>query len=186
MTEFDKADGRARDDDGGARQEAIFAQRAEALSRASDADAMREAHEALVFRLGEEYYAFSSEQVVEVRPLSHITPLPSAPGFVAGLVNVRGRIVPVLDLRPLFGLASPPDTARAIVLVSSAQGNVGVLSTDQPKVRRLVDLGLTRLPAGTPQGLDPIYVRGVTADMVVLLDAEPLLADQRVIVQDDG
>jgi purine-binding chemotaxis protein CheW len=175
-----------RADAGALRQEAIFAERAETLSRVPRADASREAREALVFHLGEECYAFSSEQVLEVRPLPHLTPLPSAPAFVAGLVNVRGRIVPVLDLRPLFGLPSPPGTARSIVLLSSARGNVGVLATDRPEVRRLPDLELTRLPTGTPSGLDPIYVRGVTPDMVVVLDAEPLLADQRVIVQDDA
>jgi purine-binding chemotaxis protein CheW len=169
----------------GARQDAIFAERAEALARVPDADASREGYEALVFRLGEERYAFGSEQVLEVRPLSHLTRLPSAPAFVAGLVNVRGRIVPVLDLRPLFGLTSPPGTARSVVLVSSPRGTIGVLSTDRPEVRRLPDLELTRLPAGTPPGLDPRYVRGITPDMVVVLDAEPLLADRRVIVQDD-
>jgi purine-binding chemotaxis protein CheW len=169
-----------------ARQDAIFAQRAEALARIPDQETSRDACEAVVFRLGDERYAFSSEQVLEVRALSHLTRLPSAPAFVAGLVNVRGRIVPVLDLRPLFGLSSPPGTARSIVLVSSARGSIGVLATDQPEVLRLPNLGLTRLPAGTPTGLDPIYVRGVTPDMVVVLDAEPLLADQRVIVQDEA
>jgi purine-binding chemotaxis protein CheW len=167
------------------RREAIFAQRAEELARLPDLDSSRDAHEAVVFRLGDECYAFRAEQVVEVRPLPHLTPLPSAPAFVAGLLNMRGRIIPVLDLRALFGLPAPPGTARAIVLVSSAWGNVGVLSTDRPEVRRLADVELTQLPAGTPLGLEPTYVRGVTLDMIVVLDAERLLADQRLIVQDD-
>jgi purine-binding chemotaxis protein CheW len=170
----------------GARQDAIFAQRADALARVPEPEASRDAHEAVVFRLGDERYAFSSEQVLEVRALPVLTRLPSAPAFVAGLVNVRGRIVPVVDLRPLFGLAAPAGAARSIVLVSSGRGSIGVLATDQPEVRRLPELGLTRLPAGTPPGLDPVYVRGVTPDMVVVLDAELLFADQRVIVQDDA
>jgi purine-binding chemotaxis protein CheW len=170
----------------GARQDAIFAQRAEAQARVPDAAASRDVHEAVVFRLGDECYAFRSEQVLEVRALPHLTRLPSAPAFVAGLVNVRGRIVPVLDLRPLFGLPAPPGTARSIVLVASGRGSIGVLATDQPEVRRLPDLALTRLPAGTPPGLDPMFVRGVTPDMVVVLDAEPLLADQRVIVEENS
>jgi purine-binding chemotaxis protein CheW len=178
--------GDERSDPDAARREAIFAERAEALSRVPSAEASGSAHEALVFHLGEECYAFSSEQVLEVRPLPHLTRLPSAPAFVAGLVNVRGRIVPILDLRPLFGLPSPPGTARSIILLSSARGTVGVLATDRPEVRRLPDLELTRLPAGTPPGLDPIYVRGLTRNRVVVLDAKPLLADQRVIVQDDA
>ena len=72
------------------------------------------------------------------------------------------------------------------MLLSSARGTVGVLATDRPEVQRLLELELTRLPDGTPPGLDPIYVRGLTRDRVVVLDAEPLLADQRVIVQDDA
>lgn len=168
-----------------ARRDAIFARRAEALARPPEERERGDALEALVFRLGDECYAFRTEQVVEVRPMNQLTPLPTAPAFVAGLVNVRGRIVPVVDPRPLFGLPALPDAVRAVILVSSSRGTVGLLATDRPEVRRLENPGLTGLPAEAPPGLDPAYVRGVTPDMVVVLDAERLLTDPRLVVQED-
>jgi purine-binding chemotaxis protein CheW len=168
-----------------ARLAAIFARRAEELARLPDIDVAQDAQEALVFSLGDERYAFPTGQVAEVRPLGRLTPLPGAPAFVAGLINVRGRIVPVLDLRPLFGLPGPVDAAQAVVLMSSPRGTIGLLATDRPEVRWLAHLGLSGLPAGTPSKLDPTYVRGITSDLVVLLDAERLLADPRLVVQDE-
>jgi hypothetical protein len=50
----------------------------------------------------------------------------------------------------------------------------------------LLTAGMGQLPAGVPAGLDPAYVRGVTPDLVIVLDAEHLLADSRLVVQEDG
>lgn len=167
-----------------AQREEIFARRAEALAVPPPPEAPEDAVEALVFSLGTERYAFISEQVREVRAMDQVTLLPSAPAFVAGLINVRGRVVPVLDLRPLFGLASDIP-AEAIILLSGVDGAVGVLATDRPDVRRLQASDLGALPPGTPPGLDPACVRGVTPDFVVVLDAARLLAEPSLRVDDD-
>ena len=181
-------------DDGTARQpfeiseeqrEAIFDRRAEALAAPPTPPRPADAFEALVFALGQERYAFPSSQVSEVRRIDQLTALPSAPAFVAGLVNVRGRIVPVLDLRPLFGVTSAVEAPQAVVLVRASEGDVAVLATDQPNVTWLRASELGALPLEAPTGLDPRYVQGVTSDLVTVLDALRLLADQRLVVQED-
>jgi len=166
-------------------REAIFDRRAEALAAPPSPPRPTDAFEALVFALGQERYAFPSSQVSEVRQLDQITALPSAPGFVAGLVNVRGRIVPVLDLRPLFGVASTPEPPRATVLLSVIEGDVAVLATDEPSLAWLRASELRGIPVEAPGGLDPKYVQGVTPDLVIVLDAVRLFADQKVLVQED-
>src|SRR6059036_3053577 len=60
--------------------------------------------ELLEFRLAQERYALENRYVVEVCPLKELTPLPCTPPFVLGIVNVRGRIMPVFDLKKFFDL----------------------------------------------------------------------------------
>jgi purine-binding chemotaxis protein CheW len=165
-------------------RDAIFARRAEALaeipqSEAQDDDTL----EALVFAVGSERYALPATQVHEIRPLGWLTPLPGTPAFLAGLINVRGRIVPVVDLRPLLGMPSTDGPSMSVVLVAYRSGDVGILVTDRPTVRTLRAAELTDPPPGSLSGIDSSGIRGLTPDMVIVLDAERLLADPRLVVQ---
>jgi purine-binding chemotaxis protein CheW len=168
-----------------AERDAIFAQRAEALAAPIDTGEATDALPSLVFQLAGEAYAVPGWQVREVRPVGQLTPLPGAPAFVAGLINVRGRVVAALDLRPVFGLRMDGATPNVVMLMASPGGDVGVLASEAPALRWLREGDLGPLPPGGPAGLDPAFVRGVTRDLVVVLDAERLLADQRLLVQDD-
>jgi purine-binding chemotaxis protein CheW len=174
-----------RDELRDARRDAIFARRAEALAASATAEADGDGLEALLFGLGGERYAFATDQVREVRPLADITVLPGMPSFVAGLANVRGRIVCVLDLGPLFGVQRPDGAAQSLVVLSCARGDVAVLATDRPSACVLPVADFGELPIGTSAGLDPAFVRGVTPDLVIVLDAERLLSDPRLSVRQD-
>ncbi len=167
------------------RREAIFARRAEALAAPPPPDAPLDALEVLIFPLGGERYAFPSVQVHEARVVHALTTLPDAPPFVAGLVNVRGRVITVLDLRPLLGVRSGTEIARTVLLVAGPRGDVGILATDRPVVGWLRRSELSDAPAGAAPGLDPACVRGVTPDLIVLLDGARLLADPRLIVREE-
>jgi purine-binding chemotaxis protein CheW len=169
-----------------AERDAIFARRAEALAAPISAGEPTDALPSLVFRLGGEQYAVPGWQVREVRPIGQLTPLPGTPPFVAGLVNVRGRVVTALDLRPVIGLRTDGEAPNVVMLMASPGGDVGVLVSEQPTLRWLREGDLGPLPPGGPAGLDPAFVRGVTRDLVVVLDAERLLADQRLLVRDDA
>jgi purine-binding chemotaxis protein CheW len=187
MTDRHRTNGTAGDvEPAEAQRDAIFARRAEALAATPPADTSVDAFEALVFALGRERYAFPRTQVREVRPPGELTALPGAPAFIAGLVNVRGRIVAVLDLRVLFGARPDSAVVQSLVLVAHPRGDVAILATGRPSVQMLLTAGMGQLPAGVPAGLDPAYVRGVTPDLVIVLDAEHLLADSRLVVQEDG
>lgn len=165
-----------------AERDAIFARRAEELAEsASNGVQDKDTLEALVFELGRELYALPANQVHEVRPLGLVTRLPGTPAFLAGLINIRGRIVPVVDLRPLLGLnADAPSTS--VVLVAHRSGHIGLLVAGRPTVRPLPVADLTDPPPGHLSGIDPTCIRGITPGLVIVLDAERLLADPRLVV----
>src|ERR1700736_4076819 len=136
-----------------AQRDAVFASRAEELAEMMPGESeLDDTLEALVFALGSELYALPATQVHEVRPLGWLTILPGTPSFLAGLINVRGRIVPVVDLRPLLGIASDAETDRSVVLVSHRSGDVGLLVTNRPTVRQVHLATLTEPPRGPLSG----------------------------------
>src|ERR1035441_10847869 len=84
----------------------ILRERARALSRPRKQGPVAEASlELLEFRLAQECYALETRHVREVYPLRDLTPLPCTPPFVLGVVNVRGRITPVIDIKKFFDLS---------------------------------------------------------------------------------
>ena len=102
--------------------------RARALARQPESTAGdRAVLEVVVFRLGGETYALEITHVREVHPLRGLTPLPGVPPFVAGLVNVRGEILSVVDLRDFFGLPAGETTDRNRVIVLEDEDIVFVL-----------------------------------------------------------
>jgi purine-binding chemotaxis protein CheW len=165
-----------------AQRDAIFARRAEELAEpVSDENQDQDTLDALVFDLGREQYALPASQVHEVRPVGLLTHLPGTPAFLAGLINVRGRIVAVVDLRPLLGLNTDTPSTN-VVLVTHRAGNVGLLVAGRPIVRPLRMAELADPPPGYLSGLDSTCIRGITPGLVIVLDAERLLADPRLAI----
>src|SRR5579859_2807647 len=139
-----------------AQRDAVFDARAEELAEMTPGEAqLDDTLDALVFALGSELYALPATQVHEVRPLGLLTRLPGTPEFLAGLINVRGRIVPVVDLRPLLGIATADGPPMSVVLVASRSGDIGLLVTNRPAVRQLRVGDLTDFPPGALSGIDP-------------------------------
>jgi purine-binding chemotaxis protein CheW len=75
----------------------------------------------LTFRLGNELFAINVFKAREVLDLSHITRVPTAPGYLRGVVNVRGNAIPVVDLRTKFGLPAGADTLNTRIIVMDLQ-----------------------------------------------------------------
>ena len=75
----------------------------------------------LTFKLGEELFAINVFKAREVLDLSHITRVPTAPGYLRGVVNVRGNAIPVVDLRSKFGLPQTADTLSTRIIVMDLQ-----------------------------------------------------------------
>lgn len=140
----------------------------------------------LEFRVAQERYAIETRFVREVQPLRNLTPLPSAPPFVLGIANVRGRIVPLFDLKKFFALpeAGLTDLHR-IILLSGRDLELGVLADVSVGVTTLL---LDRLhpPMSTLTGIGADYLKGVTVERLIVLDMDRILADPRILVNEEA
>lgn len=93
----------------------------------------------LSFFLGSEEYAIGILKVKEIIGLIPITPVPKMPSYIRGVLNLRGKIVPVMDLRLRFGLASAEDTHETcVIVVQEGKTQMGVLVD---KVSEVADIG---------------------------------------------
>ena len=136
--------------------------------------------EATEFRLGEETYAFASTSVREVFSPKEITPLPCTPPFLRGIVNVRGRILPVIDIKPLFGLPSPARQPLNKVIIIHAEGmEVGLCADTIIGVRAISTLAI-HPPLATLAESQSRYIYGITNDGTIMLDATSVLAGSRL------
>jgi purine-binding chemotaxis protein CheW len=159
----------------------ILTERARALAIQETSAATAQSEEILIFRLGDSGYSLPACAVREVQPFGAYTPLPATPPFVVGLVNVRGRLLAALDIRPL--LDSPPAAPRpgAALLILAANGiEVGLLADVVIEVRHSDD-DLAPVPSATA-GRSAAWVRGVDRQLNLRLDPAALLADPRLIV----
>ena len=166
--------------------ERILRERAQALARPqSSAPAPSTMLELLEFRLGAERYALEIRHVQDVHPLRDLTPLPCTPPFVLGIVNVRGRILPVLDLKKFFDLPEQGLTdLHRIILVQGNDLDFGLLAD--------VIVGVRSVPAGDLQpalptltGIRADYLKGIGEGGLVVLDLDRILSDPKVIIHDE-
>jgi purine-binding chemotaxis protein CheW len=144
------------------------------------AGAAREAtKEVLVFILGAEEYGVDILKVQEIRELEKVTPVPAAPAYLKGIVNLRGVIVPVLDLRVKFAMAEARYDATTVMIVLRIAGRVIGIVVDS--VSDVVRLAPSDIKAAPRLGavVDGAYIAGLaTPDgrMIMLVDIEKFLS----------
>ncbi|WP_211465565.1 chemotaxis protein CheW [Collimonas silvisoli] len=164
----------------------ILRARAKALSRPRQSAAAAGASlELLEFRLAQECYALETRCVQEVYPLKDLTPLPCTPPFVLGVVNIRGRITPVIDIKKFFDLPDQGLTdLHRIILVRGNDLELGLLA-DVIVGMLTVAVGSLQPALPTLTGIRREYLKGVTADRLVVLDLDRILKDPKIIVHEE-
>ncbi|HAL56792.1 MAG TPA: chemotaxis protein CheW [Bacteroidetes bacterium] len=164
----------------------ILRTRAKALARQEkEKDIPRDHIEIVQFLLANETYGIESIFVQETYPLRDLTPIPGTPPFVLGIINVRGRIVSILDIRKFFDLPEKGLTDLNKVLILNGHNmEFGLLADAVLGVRKI---RANELQASLPTltGIREQYLKGVTKERFVILDAEKLLADKKIIVHDN-
>lgn len=162
----------------------ILKARAQALAREPGKLSAADTLEIVEFALAHETYGIETCFVREIQPLTDLTPLPCTPAFVLGIVNLRGEIVSVVDIRKFFELPEKglTDLNKVIVLQSDAM-HFGILADAVLGVRRVSGADIqSSLPTLT--GIREQYLKGVTSERTVVLDAQKLLADEKIVVQE--
>ncbi len=133
------------------------------------------ARQLVVFEVEGRKYALPVEQVVEVVRMVALTPVPEAPPWVAGLADLRGQLIPVIDLRPRLGLppaAADPDLV--FLVASGAERTVGLLADRVLDVADAAGAVVEPSDAGTSgQGFVQAVVRS-SRGVVLTLDLDQL------------
>lgn len=161
-------------------------QRAEDLAKGGvEVEEGKKSLDVVEFLLAHEKYAIELRHIREVYPLTDITPLPCTPSFVAGIINVRGQIMSVVDIKKFFDL---PDTGF------SDLNHVIILKNEDMEFGILADriLGVSSLPEDDVQPPPPAfkdvraeYLKGVTKDPLIILDGGRILGDKKIVVHEE-
>lgn len=132
----------------------------------------------VIFRLADEYYALDIQAVQEIVRMQAITSIPGADAWVEGITNLRGRVVPVIDLRRRCGIDTSEYTAETrIVVVGSANGMVGLIVDAVSEVMRIPSEQIEP-PSSIVSVPENSYLRGVAKlddRLVSLMDLEGVL-----------
>jgi purine-binding chemotaxis protein CheW len=131
---------------------------------------------AAIISLGGELFTIDLKSVREVFVVESITPVPGMPSGLVGVTNLRGTVIPLLDLRPMFGLNVVAALLYAVV-VKHGNWQVGVLVDTVPEIRTIAKDQFLPAPVGTGEGAFPFVstvvkledrLRGVLETAVVL------------------
>lgn len=138
----------------------------------------------LEFGLAGERYAVELRYACEVDRFEQLTPVPCTPHFLAGIINVRGRIVAVIDLKTFFELPANgiTDLHRAII-VQHQNVEVGLLA-DYVVGTREIALADLQPALPTLTGIRAEYLRGVAGGRLIVLDAPRILSDPKLVIDD--
>lgn len=163
--------------------EKILKARAEALARLVIGGKSRpDRIPVIAFGIAHERYAIELTRVRTIHALTHLTPVPGAPGFIKGIFNLRGEIISVVDLKYFFELPEPPDQKAGIVIILADQDlEFGILID---AVHGVSEIGPDDIHTGLPtlSGIRREYVKGVTAAGIAVLNDEKLLNDPKLII----
>lgn len=135
----------------------------------------------VTFRLDNEIYGINVMQVQEVLRVTEIAPVPGAPHYVLGIINLRGNVVTVIDTRERLGLeAKEVDESTRIVIIEADKMVVGILVD---AVAEVVDLRLAEIESAPSVGNDESskYIQGVASrdgELLILVDLNKLLNDE--------
>jgi len=141
----------------------------------------------LTFNLGEEEYGFEILRVVEIIGLMKITAVPRTPDYVRGIINLRGTIHPVIDLRTKFGMERIEDTEETCIIVLEIEKNglaeqIGVVVDNVKEVQDISDKEIENSPS-LGQGVDTRFIIGmanIKDKVVILLNVEKIFSQEEL------
>ena len=140
-------------------------------------------HQIVVCELKTECYGIDISKVFEIIRLQPITAVPAAPSYVDGVINLRGRIVPVVDLAVMFGMPHTAESkASRIVVVGSGESRVGLIVDGVSQVLMVAEDAVDPTPPVAGGG-NSDYLRGIArvADsLIMLLDLDAIFGEQEL------
>lgn len=139
----------------------------------------------VVFDLDKEEYAVPIDELKEIIKIPEITPLPSAPEFIKGILNLRGKIVVVIDLEKRFNLNRENKIPSTHIIISEVEGNsFGIIVDKVSEVLRVPISAVKPSPSLVSTKIHADYLKGVVVldnRLIILLDLVKLLQEQELL-----
>jgi len=132
----------------------------------------------VTFRLGNEEFSLDILRVQEIIRHMQLTRVPRTPEFVDGVINLRGRVIPVLDLRKRFGLPSDEHTSETRIIVVDVDNRTVGLKVDAVSEVLRLPADTVEPPPAIVTGAESDYIKGVgklDGRLLILLDVEKIL-----------
>ena len=136
-------------------------------------------HQLVVFELGKEHYAVDISAVESIIKMQQITVVPHTPSFVEGVTNLRGSVLPVIDLRKRFGLSADTISKKSrIVVIALGKTKVGMIVDAVSEVMRVPDDAIEP-PPPMVTSIDTTFITGIAkidTKLVILLELSKVLS----------
>ncbi|BBB48792.1 chemotaxis protein CheW [Pelolinea submarina] len=174
----------------------ILEQRARELAKSPEQDRVEESINTMVVELDDERYGLPISDINEIRPLDSFTPIPGVSSLWLGLFNLRSTLIPLLDLRVYLGLKPFPFNSKQtdekvrknsgyqkgqIIIVQKEDNLVGLL-VDLVSEVKTIPLSKINAPLETISKKQKNVVRGLTSELITILDIQKLLEDPDLII----
>ncbi|RKD27568.1 purine-binding chemotaxis protein CheW [Caminicella sporogenes DSM 14501] len=135
----------------------------------------------VIFKLGNEEYGVDIMKVKEISEFKESIKVPNAPYFVDGIINLRGEIIPIINLKKRFNIESQGiNSDTRIIVINIRNKNVGFVVDEASQVLRIDEKDIESAP-DIIVGVDRQYITGVGKiddKIVILLDLEKILSDE--------
>lgn len=135
----------------------------------------------VICKVGPSEYAVPADDVVQMEAYTTATPIPGAPKYVTGLVQIRGRVVPVLDLRVRFGLEPQATTLESrIIVMKFGERIIGILVDSAREVQNIAS-ELFKAPPGVVAVQSAGFVKSIAQlkdRIIMLMDSEKVIGEE--------
>jgi purine-binding chemotaxis protein CheW len=153
----------------------------------SDEKELRQEIQLACFRIGSELYALDIMRIKEIIRPQKLTPIPKAPSFIEGVINLRGAVIPVADMRKRFDQPISEENSKNRIVVCSLAGQIiGLLVDEVTEVKRYGREEIAPAPQFV-KGPQAEYFLGVARcddDLIMLIDLEKVLSsDEKIELQ---
>lgn len=160
----------------------------ESLTAPLDEHQSDKAKQYLTFDVANELYGVEILKVQEIRGWSAVTQMPNAPDFIRGVMNLRGSVVPIMDIRRRFNMPEIDFTPQTVVIVVNVQNRTIGMIVD--KVSDVVDIEQSDVREAPDFGsaIDSSFLEGLSPhgeDMVILLNVDEMMKGSDLIKVDD-
>lgn len=148
------------------------------IEMSDEASLTRDASQYLTFTLKDEEFGIEILRVQEIKGISHITPIPNMPEHIKGVMNLRGAVVPIIDLRSKFSMPETPYNRFTVIIVVTIRDKITGLVVDA--VSDVLNIEGSNIEPADQLGVgcDAYYLSGIAKSgdqLITLLDMEKLV-----------